>query len=145
MCTQIAHAPIFSYCIAFLRKIKEIFAAAHSFFAKPHQLPHGDRQDMPGQHRRLDPKLPHGMQTLGKHAEKQHHTTCCAQQDIQAKLSVALPQQEQSKPQGGGQTISAVQQPQKPRTALTHRTQKIIHQRNAHAQQNGAGKGHQLL
>ena len=100
---------------------------------------------MPGQHRRLDPKLPHGMQALGKHAEKQHHTTCRAQQDIQAKLSVALPQQEQSKPQGGGQTISAVQQPQKPRTALTHRTQKIIHQRNAHAQQNGAGKGHQLL
>lgn len=145
MYPRFAHAPIFSYCIAFLRKIKEIFAAERGFFAKPHQLSHGDRQDAPGQHHGLRPKLPHSIQVFGEHAEKQHHAACRTQQDIQPKLTIALAQQKQPKSQGRGKTISTIQQPQKPRTALTHRTQKIIHQRDAHAQQDRAGKEHQLL
>lgn len=135
----------FSYCIAFPRKIKEIFSVTGDFFAKIFCPQDGKGQQAGKTGQRIRPEGPHWPQEPGKTAEKQHRPAQCAQHDKAPQLSVCSPQEKEEHNGPGHETVQTIQQTRQPGEAETKGSQQIIQQSGAQPQQNGLPKRHQLV
>lgn len=137
--------PSFSYCIAFSRKIKEIFSAPGCFFAKIFEPKQRKRQQICQVGQGIRPKGPHRAQHLGERAEKQHRAAHRAQYREATQLSFSPPQEKEERGGPHSQAIGRVQHGGEAGRPQAKRAQQVIQHPGGQAQQDGLPEHQQLL
>lgn len=137
--------PSFSYCIAFPRKIKEIFSAPGDFFAKIFHPAERKGQQIHQIGQRIGPKGPQGPQRRGEGAEKQHGPADGAQHHKAPQLSLGPAEEKEKHGAPHRQAVQGVQRPCQPGEPQAKGAQQVIQQPGGQAQQDGLGKYQQLL
>ena len=135
---------IFYYCIAFPRKIKEIFSAEHYFFAKIFGPVEGQGHQMQKKGHRIHPKIPQGTQQRGQQAKKQHRPSQGAQHHIPPQQAVRPAEGEEKQPGAHGQAVQGVPQGGGAGQPQPERAQQVVQQSRRQTQQHRLAEQGQL-
>ncbi len=134
----------FLYCIAFLRKIKEIFCPSDHFFTNFPGPPQGKGRQAEPLGGGIGPKGPHRAQKRGQGAEKQHRAPRNAKEQKPPQVAGRPLKGEQKDAGGTGEAVDPVKKGRQRRQPLAQRAQQVVHQAQGEAQQYGLTKQRQL-